>query len=96
VTAIPLAGGAGAILSMASVACKRRRAQGGPGAFPPSQRLDVLSMATRKPAMYHGPATRWSLDDLGAALWQRHPWTLRRSSIWRLLEEVARKPQRRV
>jgi len=72
------------------------RARVGPGAFPPSQRLDVMSMATRKPATYHCPATRWSLDDLVAALSQRQTWTISRSSIWRLLEEADLKPHRRV
>jgi DDE superfamily endonuclease len=96
VTAIPLAGGAVAILPTASVACKMRRAQVGPGAFPPSQRLDVMAMATRKPATYHCPATRWSLDDLVVALVQRHTWTMSRSSIWRLLEDADLKPHRSV
>src|SRR5215831_19463291 len=72
------------------------RARVGPGAFPPSQRLDVMSMATRKPATYHCPATRWSLDDLVAALSQRRLWTMSRSSIWRLLEEADLKPHRSV
>src|SRR6266487_3913185 len=36
--------------------------------FPPSERLEVMAMATRKPATYHCAATRWSLDDLVAAL----------------------------
>src|SRR5215475_7024939 len=80
----------------ASRACKMPRARVGPGAFPPSQRLDVMSMATRKPATYHCPATRWSLDDLVAALSQRQTWTISRSSIWRLLEEADLKPHRRV
>jgi len=42
------------------VACKMRRVRGDRGAFPPSARLDVLSMATRKPTTYHCPATHWS------------------------------------
>ena len=95
-TAIPLAVGAVAILNRASVACKMCRAPGGPGAFPPSQRLDVMSMATRKPVTYHCSATRWSLDDLVAALCQGRTWTMSRSSIWRLLEEAALKPHRSV
>src|SRR5215468_5600514 len=78
------------------MACKMRRARVGHGAFPPSARLDVMSMATRKPARYHCPATRWSLDDLVAALWQRCPWTMSRSSIWRILEEADLKPHRSV
>jgi len=80
----------------ASVACKMRRARVGRGAFPPSSRLDVLSMATRKPATYHCPATRWSLDDLVATLQQHRIWTMSRSSIWRVLDEADLKPHRSV
>jgi hypothetical protein len=73
-----------------------RRAQVGRGAFPPSARLDVIAMATRKPTRYHCPATRWSLDDLVAALAQERTWTMSRSSIWRLLDEADLKPHRSV
>jgi transposase len=73
-----------------------RRVRGDRGAFPPSARLDVLSMATRKPTTYHGPATHWSLDDLVAALHQRRLWTMSRSSIWRILDEADLKPHRSV
>jgi hypothetical protein len=78
------------------MACKLRRARGDHGAFPPSARLDVLSMATRKPARYHCPATRWSLDDLVAALAQERLGTMSRSSIWRLLDDADLKPHRSV
>ena len=70
VSAIPSAVGVSAISRTASRACKMRRARVARGAFPPSERVDVLSMATQKPATYHCPATRWSLDDLVAALHQ--------------------------
>ena len=53
-------------------------------------------MATRKPATSHCPATRWSLDDLVAALFQRRTWTMSRSSIWRILEEADLQPHRSV
>ncbi len=53
-------------------------------------------MATRKPATYYCPATRWSLDDLVAALFQSRTWTMSRSSIWRILEEADLKPHRSV
>src|SRR5713101_4184210 len=96
VTAIPLAVGAVALLRRASVAFKRRRAQVGRGAFPPSARLDVMSMATRKPTRYHCSATRWSLDDLVAALAQGRTWTMSRSSIWRLLDDADLTPHRSV
>src|SRR6516165_2743414 len=74
------------------MACKMRRVRGDRGAFPPSARLDVLSMATRKPTTYHCPATHWSLDDLVAALHQRRLWTMSRSSIWRILDEADHTP----
>ena len=78
------------------MACKMPRARVDPGAFPPSERLDVMAMATRKPATYYCPATRWSLDDLVAALCQRQTWTMSRSSIWRILEEAELTPHRSV
>ena len=73
-----------------------RRARVARGAFPPSERVDVLSRATRKPATYPCPATRWSLDDLVAALQQHRLQPLSRSSLWRILEEADLKPHRRV
>src|SRR5688500_10040474 len=73
-----------------------RRAQGARGASPPSTRLDVMAMATRKPSHYHCAATRWSLDDLVAALAQGRTGTMSRSSIWRLLDEADLKPHRSV
>ena len=53
-------------------------------------------MATRQPATDHGPATRWRLDDLGAALPQHRLQPSSRSSLWRILEAAALKPPRRV
>jgi len=73
-----------------------RRARVARGAFPPSERVDVLSMATRKPATYHCPASRWSLDDLVAALQQHRLRPMSRSSLWRILEEADLKPHRSV
>jgi hypothetical protein len=46
--------------------------------------------------MDHCPATRWSLDDLVAALQPPRRPPRRRSSIWRLLEAADRKPPRSV
>lgn len=65
-------------------------------ASPPSERVDVLAMATRKPSAYHCPATRWSLDDLVAALQQQGARAMSRSSIWRLLEAADIQPHRSV
>jgi hypothetical protein len=72
------------------------RARVARSAFPPAERVDVLAMATRKPATYHCPATRWSLDDVVAALSQHRLRPLSRSSIWRILEEADLKPHRSV
>ena len=49
-----------------------------------------------QPVRNHCAATRWRLDALSAALAQGHTWTLSRSSIWRLLDDVDLKPHRRV
>ena len=73
-----------------------RHARVGRGALPPAERLEVMAMAPQKPRTSHCPATRWSLDDLGAALHQRPLWTMSRASIWRILDEAARKPHRSV
>jgi hypothetical protein len=55
-----------------------------------------MSMATRKPPADYCHATRWSLADLVDALGPRHAWTMRRSSIWGILEEADLNPHRSV
>ncbi len=72
------------------------RARVARSAFPPSERVEVLAMATKQPATYYCPATRWSLDDLVAALPQHRLQSISRSSIWRILEEADLKPHRSV
>ena len=73
-----------------------RRGRGDRGAFPPSDQVDVLSVATAQPA---APcrATRWSLDDMLTVLRQPHPGGVRsRSRLWRILEAADLKPHRSV
>jgi hypothetical protein len=77
-------------------ACRMHRARVARSAFPPAERVEVLAMATKKPATYYCPATRWSLDDLVAALPQQRLQSISRSSIWRILEEADLKPHRSV
>ena len=60
-------------LAQGSPGFRMRRAQVGRGAFPPAERVDVMSIATSKPAASHCPATRWSLDDIATAL---HPYAV--------------------
>jgi hypothetical protein len=56
-----------------------------------------MSVATSKPAAYHCPATRWSLDDIATALHHHASGrAMRRSTIWRSLDAAALQPHRRV
>jgi hypothetical protein len=72
-----------------------RPGQDGRGAFPPSERIDVLSLATRPPADHHCPATRWSLDDMTAILRDHaRARAMSRSTLWRVLDEADLKPHR--
>jgi DDE superfamily endonuclease len=72
------------------------RARVARSAFPPSERVEVLAMATQKPATDHCHATRGSLDDLVAARPQHRLQPISRSRIWRILEEADLKPPRSV
>jgi DDE superfamily endonuclease len=68
---------------------------GGRGAFPPSERVDILSLATSTPAAHHRPATRWSLDDMAAVLRDHaRARAMSRSTLWRVLDEADLKPHR--
>lgn len=65
--------------------------------FPPEARISVLSLATNLPEIQGQVATRWSLDDLAAAIVnQAHHEALSRSTIWRILEQGDLKPHRSV
>src|SRR4029453_3825030 len=89
VIAIRCAYGAPGISRRGSRAFRMRRAQDGHGAFPPGARVDVMSLATQKPAEAYCPATRWSVDDLVVA--RRHQASapaMRRSTLRRILGEA--------
>ncbi len=68
------------------------------GAFPPSERLDVLSIASGATEEHGEVATRWALGDLAAALINEahHAQAMSRSTIWRILDEADLKPHRSV
>jgi hypothetical protein len=74
------------------------RGRVGRGAFPPSQRLDVISLASSSTTDHGQAATRWALDDLAAALVNRahHDQAMSRSTVWRVLDEADLKPHRSV
>jgi hypothetical protein len=78
-------------------ACRMRHGQVGPGACPPSDRVDVVALATKNPAERHCPATRWSIEDVVAA--RRHQPAapaMSRSTLWRILDDADLKPPRSV
>ena len=65
------------------------------GAFPPSQRVDAVSIATSQPADYGCHATRWSLDEFASTILnQNHAEAMSRSTIWRILDEGDLKPHK--
>jgi transposase len=74
------------------------RGRVGHGAFPPSQRLDVISLASSTTTENQQTATRWAIDDLAATLINRahHDQAMSRSTIWRILDEADLKPHRSV
>src|SRR5439155_5568352 len=97
VTARRSASGVPGIVRTGSPVYRMRRAQVGRGAFPPSERIDVLSIATSTPADYHCPATRWSLDDMTATLRDHvRARAMSRSTLWRILDDADLKPHRSV
>jgi hypothetical protein len=74
------------------------RGRVGRGDFPPSERLDVISLASSTTTEHEQAATRWAIDDLAAALTDpAHPTrAMSRSTIWRVLDEADLKPHRSV
>jgi hypothetical protein len=68
-----------------------------PGAFPPSQRLDVIAIASSLPADHQVAATRYSLDDIAFTIVnEAHAAAISRATIWRILQEVDLKPHKSV
>jgi DDE superfamily endonuclease len=74
------------------------RGRVGRGAFPPSERLNVISIASSTTEEHHEVATRWALDDLAATILDRthHDQAMSRSTIWRIVDEADLKPHRSV
>jgi hypothetical protein len=77
---------------------KTRRGRVDRGDFPPSERRDVISLASSTTDQQDCPATRWALDDLAATLINQaaHAQAMSRSTIWRILDEADLKPHRSV
>ena len=78
-------------------ACKTCHVPGDPGAFPPSQLVDIFSVATSKTEEHAQSATRWSLDDIAATIINEgHAERISRATIWRVLDNADLKPHRSV
>ncbi len=95
--AAPSASGGNVSSNTAWRACKIFHAPAGPGAFPPSQRVDIFSTATSKTEQHDQPATRWTLDDIAATIInEAHAEKISRSTIWRVLNDADLKPHKSV
>ena len=82
---------------MASAASKMPHAPVGPGAFPPAERLCVITLASSKTEDHQTPDTAWSLDELAFAIVnEAHHRAMSRSTIQRILSEADLKPHRSV
>jgi hypothetical protein len=74
------------------------RGRVGRDAFPPSRRLDVISLASSPTTEHERAATRRAPDDLAATPINRahHDRAMSRSTAWRVLDEADLKPHRGV
>src|ERR1700683_4478827 len=66
--ATPSAAGASASSPRASRASKTHPAPADPGAFPPEERLSVITLASSKTAEHDSPNSSWTLDELAFTL----------------------------
>jgi hypothetical protein len=86
-----------AFTNTVSLACKTLLAPVDPGAFPPDEQLEVITLATSKTAEHHCLASQWSLDDLARELVNRHADdAMTRSTIQRVLQAADIKPHHSV
>jgi transposase len=68
-----------------------------PGAFPPDERLHVLTLASSKTEDHDQPATRWSLDDIAFTIVnEAASRAISRSTIQRILAAADLKPHKSV
>ncbi len=82
---------------MAWPASKTPHAPVAPGAFPPDERLQVVTLASSKTEDHDQPATRWSLDDLAFTIVnEAHHRAMSRSTIQRILHDADLKPHHSV
>jgi hypothetical protein len=96
-TDTPSASGVNASWPKVWLACKTSRAPGDLGAFPPDERLTVITLASSKTAEHQTPDTSWSLDELAFAIVnEAHHRAMSPSTIQRILSQADLKPHQSV
>ena len=96
-TATPLASGANALSLKACQASRTLHAPADPGAFPPADRLLVLTLASSKTEDHQTPDSSWTLDELAFAIVnEAHQRALSRATIQRILAAADLKPHHSV
>jgi hypothetical protein len=72
-------------------------APAGPGAFPPSERIAVVCVASSKTEDHARPVSGWTLDEIAAAIiHEAHAEAISRSTVQRILAEADLKPHKSV
>jgi hypothetical protein len=97
VTGIRSANGVSASRPRGSRACKTPLAPAGPGAFPPSERIAVLSIATSKTEDHARPVNGWTLEEIAKAIVnEAHAASISRATVQRILAGADLKPHKSV
>jgi hypothetical protein len=80
-----------------SPVCKTHHAPADPGAFPPDERLLVITLASTKTEDHHTPDNGWRLDELAFTIVnEAHHRAMSRSTIQRILAAADLKPHQSV
>jgi DDE superfamily endonuclease len=97
VTGIRSANGVNASRPRDSRACKTPLAPAGPGAFPPSERIAVLSIATSKTEDHARPVNGWTLEEIAKTIVnEAHAASISRATVQRILASADLKPHKSV
>jgi len=77
--------------------CKTPLALGDPGAFPPSQLVAVIAIATSKTEDHARPRNGWTLEEIARTIINEgHAQTIHRSTVQRILAAADLKPHKSV
>ena len=97
VTAIPSANGVNALPNTVWRVYGTPHAPADPGAFPPDERLTVITLASSKTEDHQTLDSSWSLDELAKSIVNEAAQrAMSRTTLWRILEEADLKPHKSV